>query len=135
MRNADKSRMLPRMHFAQDDCNSELLIRSYGDGIITIGSQQYARSLILTPDRLVDDWRPQQVAELLREDFTPILELQPEVLVLGTGTTLKFPSPALTARLLQTGTGVEVMDTAAACRTYNILLSEQRHVVAALLAN
>lgn len=133
MRNADKSRMLPRMHFAQDDCNSELLIRSYGDGIITIGSQQYARSLILTRDRLVDDWRPQQVAELLREDFAPILELQPEVLVLGTGTTLKFPSPALTARLLQNGTGVEVMDTAAACRTYNILLSEQRHVVAALL--
>jgi uncharacterized protein len=125
--------MLPRMHFAQDDCNSELLIRSYGDGIITIGSQQYARSLILTRDRLVDDWRPQQVAELLREDFAPILELQPEVLVLGTGTTLKFPSPALTARLLQNGTGVEVMDTAAACRTYNILLSEQRHVVAALL--
>ena len=125
--------MLPSMHFAQDDCSSDLLIRGYGDGVIIIGNRQFARSLILTRDSLVADWRPQHVAELLQDDFAPILELRPEVLVLGTGNTLQFPSPALTARLLQTGIGVEIMDTAAACRTYNILLSEQRNVVAALL--
>jgi len=125
--------MLPSMHFAQDDCSSDLLIRGYDGGIITIGNQQFARSLILTRDCLVPHWRPQNVAELLQDDFVPILEMHPDVLVLGTGNTLKFPSPALTARLLQIGIGVEVMDTAAACRTYNILLSEQRNVVAALL--
>jgi len=121
------------MHFAQDDCSSDLLIRGYGDGVITIGNQQFARSLILTRDSLMADWRPQHVAELLHDDFVPILEIRPEVLVLGTGKALTFPSPALTARLLQLGIGVEIMDTAAACRTYNILLSEQRKVVAALL--
>jgi len=121
------------MHFAQDDCSSDLLIRGYGDGVITIGNQQFARSLILTRDSLMADWRPQHVAELLHDDFVPILEIRPEVLVLGTGKALTFPSPALTARLLQLGIGVEIMDTAAACRTYNILLSEQRNVVAALL--
>jgi uncharacterized protein len=123
------------MHFAQDDCNSDLLIRGYGDGIITIGNQQFARSLILTKDSLMADWRPQHVAELLHDDFGPILEMCPEILVLGTGNTLKFPPPALTVRMLQIGIGVEIMDTAAACRTYNILLSEQRNVVAALLPN
>jgi uncharacterized protein len=121
------------MHFAQDDCSSDLLIRGYGDGVITIGNQQFARSLILTRDSLMADWRPQHVAELLHDDFVPILEIRPEVMVLGTGKALTFPSPALTARLLQLGIGVEIMDTAAACRTYNILLSEQRNVVAALL--
>jgi len=125
--------MLPCMHFAQDDCSSDLLIRGYGDGVITIGNQQFARSLILTRDSLMADWRPQHIAELLHDDFVPILEIRPEVLVLGTGKALTFPSPALTARLLQLGIGVEIMDTAAACRTYNILLSEQRNVVAALL--
>ena len=126
--------MLPRMHFSQDDYSSDLRIRGYGDGVITVGEQQFAQSLILSREVLMADWRPQQVAELLYDDFAPVLDIAPEVLVLGTGSTLKFPSPALTARLLQIGIGVEVMDTAAACRTYNILLSEERHVVAALLA-
>ena len=121
------------MHFAQDDCSSDLLIRGYGDGVITIGNQQFARSLILTRDSLMADWQPQHVAELLHDDFVPILEIRPAVSALGTRKALTFPSPALTARLLQLGIGVEIMDTAAACRTYNILLSEQRNVVAALL--
>ena len=125
--------MLPCMHFAQDDCSSDLLIRGYGDGVITIGNQQFARSLILTRDSLMADWRPQHVAELLHDDFVPILEIRPEVLVLGTGKALTFPSPALTARLLQLGIGVEIMDTAAACRTYNILMNEGRRVLAVIL--
>lgn len=125
--------MLPRMHFARDDCHDDLLIRAYDKGRVTIGERQYTRSLILTGDRLIEDWQPQNVAELRQEHFQEILEIAPAVLVLGTGSSMQFPSPALTARLMQAGIGVEVMDTAAACRTYNILLSEQRSVVAALL--
>ncbi len=126
--------MLLRMHFSQDNDNRDLRIHGYGDGVITVGEQQFAQSLILSRQVLLADWRPQQVAELLYDDFAPVVDIAPEVLVLGTGSALRFPSPALTARLLQIGIGVEVMDTAAACRTYNILLSEERHVVAALLA-
>jgi uncharacterized protein len=121
------------MHFAREDYNSEHLIRAYQQGLITVGEQQYSQSLILSQDHLITDWRPRQANQLRREDFEPLLALQPEILLLGTGSRLVFPSPSLTARLLQAGIGVEVMDTAAACRTFNILLSEQRRVVAALL--
>ena len=121
------------MHFAREDYSSEYLIRAYEKGRITIGARQYCQSLILAPEQLITDWRPQQANELQHEDFDPVVGLSPEILLLGTGSQLQFPSASLTARLLQSGIGVEVMDTAAACRTFNILLAEQRRVVAALL--
>jgi uncharacterized protein len=121
------------MQFAREDCRSERLIRAYQAGRITVGEQHYRSSLILTAERLIEDWRPRRADELLREDFEPVLQLQPEILLLGTGMRLDFPPAALTAHLLQSGIGVEVMDTAAACRTFNILLAEQRRVAAALL--
>lgn len=121
------------MHFAREDFSSQYLIRAYEPGRIKIGEQQYRHSLILGREQLIADWRPQQSNELRHEDFEPVLALQPEILLLGTGNRLQFPSPSLTAGLLQAGIGVEVMDTAAACRTFNILLAEQRRVVAALM--
>ena len=121
------------MHFAKQDCDSELLVRAYQDGQLTIGSQHYRSSVILTPERVLDDWRPQQYQELHDEDFHVLRELQPEIVLLGTGPALHFPAPSLTALLLEAGIGVEVMNTAAACRTFNILLAEDRAVVAALL--
>ena len=125
--------MLRGMHFARDDCNSELIIRACDDGQVTIGAQSYQRSLILTPERVIPDWQPQQVTDITEQDFDSILALQAEIILLGTGTRLCFPSAQLRAYVLATGTGLEVMDTSAACRTYNILLSENRRVVAALL--
>ncbi len=122
-----------RMHFVKDDFNSERMVRAYSDGRVTVGERDYHRSVILAPDRLVDDWRPQQHDDLTARDLEPILGMRPEILLLGTGSTLRFPAAGLTAELLEAGIGVEVMDTAAACRTFNILLSEDRHVVAALL--
>ncbi|GMQ88099.1 MAG: Mth938-like domain-containing protein [Gammaproteobacteria bacterium] len=127
--------MLRGMHFAREDCNSGLMIRACDVGQVSIGSQNYRRSLILTAERIVPDWRPQQVTDITEQDFDTILSLQAEIIVLGTGTRLCFPSAQLTAYVLATGTGLEVMDTSAACRTYNILLSENRRVVAALLLN
>jgi len=125
--------MLTNMHFAREDGPGERMIRAYEPGRITIGEQHYRHSLILTATQLIADWRPRLVTELLSDDFVPVLELQPEILLLGTGDRLDFPSAELTAALLQARIGVEVMDTAAACRTYNILLAEQRNVAAALL--
>jgi len=121
------------MHFARDDCNSELIIRACDDGQVTIGPQRYQRSLILTPERVIPDWQAQQVSDITEQDLDNILALQAEIILLGTGTRLRIPSAQLRAYVLATGTGLEVMDTSAACRTYNILLSENRRVVAALL--
>jgi len=125
--------MLRAMRFAHEDCNSELVIRACDVGQVTIGPQNYQRSLILTPERIIPDWRPRQVGDITEQDLDTVLSLQAEIILLGTGTSLCFPSAQITACVLATGTGFEVMDTSAACRTYNILLSENRHVVAALL--
>jgi uncharacterized protein len=121
------------MHFAREDYQGEDHIRAYERGRITIGDRQYAHSLILCPGQTATAWRPRCADDLLHEDFDALVALQPDVVLLGTGSQLCFPPPGLTVRLLQLGVGVEVMDTAAACRTYNILLAEQRRVVAALL--
>ena len=125
--------MLGSMHFAKEDCNSELLVRACDDGRITVGQQLYQRSLILTPERVIPDWRPRHNEDLTEQDFVPILSMQPEILLLGTGSRLCFPAAELSASILAARVGLEVMDTAAACRTFNILLSENRKVVAALL--
>lgn len=121
------------MHFARDETDSEFLVRRYRPGLICIGQNEYTRSLILSPGRILTDWTPQHPDELAAEHFDCLLELAPDVLLLGTGERLCFPPPPVTAGLLTRGIGVEVMDTSAACRTYNILLSEGRVVVAALL--
>ncbi len=123
----------PSMHFAQEDCRSDQRIRAYEAGRVRIGEQDYRRSLLLNAERLIADWRPRRVADLCSEDFAAIFDWRPEILLLGTGNALQFPPQSLTASLLQCGIGVEIMDTAAACRTFNILLSEQRQVAAALL--
>ena len=125
--------MLRGMQFAREDFNSELMVRACDVGQVTVGSQSYQRSLILTPERVIPDWRPQQVTDINEQDLDGILSLQAEIILLGTGTSLCFPPARLSAYVMAAGTGLEVMDTSAACRTYNILLSENRRVVAALL--
>lgn len=125
--------MLPNMYFAREDCNSALMVRACDDGRVTIGAQHYQHSLILTPERVIPEWSPRQVSDLSELHFDSILSLQAEIILLGTGARLCFPSAQLRAYVLASGTGLEVMDTPAACRTYNILLSENRRVVAALL--
>lgn len=122
-----------RMHFAREDCQHELLVRSFENGQIRVGESLFERSLILSNRGLIDNWRPQQFDELQKDDFNTVAELETEIVLIGTGQSLRFPAPGLTAQLLMAGTGVEVMDTAAACRTFNILLSEGRSVAAALL--
>lgn len=108
-------------------------IRSYGPGRVAINQQTYTRSLIVTPSRVVADWPPQAFADLAGTHFATLLAFEPEVIVLGTGTRLRFPSPAVTAALAQANIGLEVMDTGAACRTYNVLMGDGRRVLAALL--
>ena len=108
------------------------LVRSHAPGEIRVGEAVVRHSCLLRADRL-EQWRPQTFAALTMADLEPIFELQPEIVVLGTGTRQRFPDAKLLGALLARGIGCEVMNTAAACRTYNVLVSEDRPVVAALL--
>lgn len=108
------------------------VIRGYDQGYVTINEHQVRRSLIVTPDRLITDWPPRCFTELEADHFEMVRNLRPEILLLGTGARQHFPHPRLTRPLVHQGIGLEAMDTAAACRTYNIILSEGRRVVAAL---
>lgn len=109
------------------------LIRSYGPGRIVVGETAYTSSLIVLPNRLITDWPPQTMAAMAREHLQVLVELDYEVLILGTGHRLRFPPATLLAPLAAAGSGYEIMDTGAACRTYNILMAEGRRVIAALL--
>ncbi|SET22186.1 Uncharacterized conserved protein, contains Mth938-like domain [Nitrosospira multiformis] len=109
------------------------LFTGYGTDHVMINHVRYDHSLIVLPDRLIEEWEAKTFEELNTEHFQFILSLQPEMVLFGTGATLRFPHPQLTRSLIESGIGIEVMDTAAACRTYNILSAEERRVAAALL--
>ncbi|RLJ21292.1 hypothetical protein DJ030_04960 [bacterium endosymbiont of Escarpia laminata] len=121
------------MKFTQDDQSQGYVIHAYENGRIAINGKDYHDSLILLPRQIIEHWRPDSFDTLTREDFSEIAELAPELLLLGTGATHRFPQPSLLQPLADLGIGVESMTTAAACRTYNILMSEGRRVAAALL--
>ena len=120
------------MRFSQDQFEGNR-ISACDENRITVNEEIITASVILTPDRIIRDWLPARYEALEAVHIARLAELQPEVILLGTGRTLRFPSPAFTGDFLARGIGVEIMDTQAACRTYNILLSEGRRVVAALL--
>ena len=121
------------MRFAQDSfaINS---IRAYSDGEITVNDKTIAQSVLITPDS-IQPWEPRSIDELTAEHIDRLGELDPELVIIGTGKTLTFPPPALTAGLLTRGIGVEIMVHDAACRTFNVLLAEDRRVVVALIMN
>ncbi len=108
-------------------------ITAYGADYVVIGERRHRASLIVSAERIIDDWAPRAVTDLDRASLEPILALEPEVVLLGTGNRQRFPDPARLACLAERRIGTEVMDSAAACRTFNILLAEGRRVVMALL--
>lgn len=90
-------------------------------------------SMLLTSMHLNRDWPPQRIDDLRVEHIQALVELNPEVAIIGTGTSLKWPDRSLLRPLIDAGIGYEIMDTAAACRTYNVLSYEGRTVAAALM--
>ena len=121
------------MRFSLDNDTNHYAITSYGLDWVRVNQQEFRRSVIVTPERLVSDWPPQTFGDLVESHFAVIAGLEPEIVLLGTGVRQRFPRPSLLRPLLARGVGVEVMDTAAACRTYNIVMLEGRRVAAALL--
>lgn len=102
------------------------------DGVVINGAR-YTSPVIVSVDRIVSSWAPRPITELRPEDFQAALELEPELILFGTGTTHQFASNLLVTSIMSRGVGFEVMATDAACRTYNVLAGEGRRVVAALL--
>lgn len=121
------------MKLTLDSQGDAYTISSYDRGRVVIAEEVLTRSLIVAPDRLLRDWPPQTFPELRREHVEWVLPLEPEIVLLGTGTRLRFPDPGITLPMHSRRVGLEVMDTGAACRTYNVLSAEGRRVVAALL--
>jgi uncharacterized protein len=108
-------------------------ITSYGEGFVAVNLQRHEGSVIIVPDAPVQDWPVTAFDALTPADFDALIEAAPEVVIFGSGAKLRFPHPRLVANLAKHHIGVETMDFGAACRTYNILMSEGRRVAAALL--
>ena len=98
-----------------------------------VNGQRYDRSIVVFAEAVLSDWNVASFAELSEAHFAYFLALKPEILLLGTGTQQRFPHPRLYRALTDAGIGVECMNTPAACRTYNILVAEDRRVIAAIL--
>ena len=107
-------------------------ITAYGDDYVKVNGERRDRSIIVTAEE-VKPWSAASFEALSAEDFTPLADLGVEIVILGTGPRQRFPHPRLTASLAKARVGVEVMDTKAACRTYNILVAEARKVALALV--
>ena len=125
-----------KLHLATAD--GQHLITGYDEKSIAINHQKYTKSLVVTPEAVIDDWLDESAEEhafsmLTNTNFSKIVTLKPELVLLGTGRKHQFLHPKHYDALTQIGVAVECMNTAAACRTYNILMSEGRFVAAALL--
>ena len=126
-----KWRLILKLHLSKPV--EKNIFSGYGSGYVVVNNKKYENSMITMPDKIIEDWQASTVEKLTEEHFELLIPYEPEIILLGTGATLRFPSPLVTKNLLESKIGIEVMDTNAACRTYNILMAEGRNVAAALL--
>jgi uncharacterized protein len=119
--------------FQPDSLDGVNTIGRFDGTSLVVGAQSYDTSVIVPWIGAVARWAPRDFASLRQADFDALLPLKPEIVLFGSGAKLRFPGAALMRELIARRIGVESMDTAAACRTYNVLVSEGRSVVAALL--
>ena len=110
------------------------LVTGYGPGYIAVNQVRYAESLLVTPEEGAMPWDAGSFETLTAMHFQSLMAKTPEIVIFGSGPKLHFPPPALVSPFAAAGVGFEAMDTRAACRTYNVLVSEGRRVIAALLA-
>jgi uncharacterized protein len=108
------------------------VITGYGEDHVLVNGRRYQSSLVVLPDRILD-WSVSAFTDLSAEDFKILEDLKVEIVLLGTGPKQRFPHPRLTSALTAARIGLEVMDLKAACRTFNILVAEERKVAAALM--
>jgi uncharacterized protein len=121
------------MRVTQDPSSARNLIRSYAPGEIKINDEVFHRPLIVGSSTIAPGPAVRDAAELTAAHTADIMALEPELVLIGTGTRQVFPAAEFGAQFLRAGIGFEVMDTGAACRTFNVLVAEHRRVVALLL--
>jgi uncharacterized protein len=121
------------MDLTLDRPGDHLFIRSVSAEGILVVDQLYPGPLVLSATTLISDWPAQRLEDLGEPALEPVFSLEPEVVLIGTGPVQKFPQPELLMCFYRRQVGVEFMSTDAACRTFNVLVSENRNVVAALL--
>ena len=114
------------------ELSAKLVIRSVSETAIRVNDEDHAASIALTPEELLGQWPDKPIGDLAEEDFAVILGTSPEIVLLGTGATNIFPPRELTFAFARKGIGFEVMDTAAAARTFNVLANEGRKLAAVL---
>ena len=120
------------MKFTLEPPSRANLIRSYSDTELRIGDQRVQHSCLVTAERLITDWPPTTFADLVPAHLEAIFALAPELVLLGTGPTQRFASAMVRAEFTRRRIGLEVMQLGAACRTFNVLVQEERPVLAAL---
>jgi len=123
------------MSLTQDFSDANYVITRYEPGRVFINHEEYANNLIICPSKLISPWEINSINELNETNLAGLFELQPEIVLLGSGEHLIMPEAKIIASFAQHAIGLESMNTHAACRTYSILVAEGRHVAAALFVN
>ncbi len=121
------------MKLQSDPHSGANTITGYGDGYIEINKIPYSHAVLLSSDGEILEWAVKSFDELSPADFTQMASLKPELIIIGTGKRQRFPKPELLKTLIDAKLGFEVMDSQAACRTYNMLVGEGRQVLLALI--
>ncbi len=121
------------MALAESIISNRYSIQAYEQGQITVNERVYTESLVLTPDQIIQPWPVNSLPMLEPQHLDCIFELKPDVILLGTGEKQIFPDVHILGHFAKMGYAVEVMNTGALCRTYNILVAEDRHVVGAFI--
>lgn len=121
------------MDLTRQHPGDKVYVRKVGTGGITVAEDTYDTAVILSPESVDANWPVRTVEDVSEDALRKLLDFEPEVVIIGTGKTQRFLDPQLTMLFYRNGIGIEVMDTRAACRTFNILVMEERRVVAALM--
>ena len=121
------------MKLQSDPHSGANTITGYGDGYVEINKTPYDHAVVLRSDGAISEWPVKNFVELAASHFLQLIDLKPELILIGTGSRQRFPKPELLKSLIEAKIGFEIMDSQAACRTYNILVGEGRQVVLALI--
>ena len=121
------------MKLQSDPHSGANTITGYGDGYVEINKTPYAHAVVLSSDGAISEWPVKTFDQLEASNFSQLVDLKTELILIGTGSRQRFPKPELLKGLISAKIGFEIMDSQAACRTYNILVGEGRQVVLALI--